>query len=97
MTEVAKLSGSGWIRQTRAVARGLNTVVYAVTSTQMRSRIYLVDVLARALAEQRMTPSTIQMLQVPLPNGTSKLSQIAPIDYGREFLILWRRVLGRIP
>jgi len=74
------------------LAQSLNTVVSGVTATQMRSGIYLVDVLVRASAEQRMSLSTIRTLQVPLPNGqTVPLSQIASIDYGQEYPIVWRR------
>ncbi len=63
-----------------------------VTATQLRSGIYLVDVLVRASAEQRMSLSTIRTLQVPLPNGrTVPLSQIASVDYGQEYPIVWRR------
>ena len=51
------------------LALAVNTVVSGVTATQMRSGIYLVDVLVRASAEQRMSLSTIRTLQVPLPNG----------------------------
>ena len=42
------------------LAQALNTVVSGVTATQMRSGIYLVDVLVRASAEQRMSLSTIR-------------------------------------
>ena len=74
------------------LAQSLNTVVSGVTATQMRSGIYLVDVLVRASADQRMSLSTIRTLQVPLPNGkTVPLSQIASIDYGQEYPIVWRR------
>ena len=67
-------------------------MVSGVTATQMRSGIYLVDVLVRASAEQRMSLSTIRTLQVPLPNGqTVPLSQIASVDYGQEYPIVWRR------
>ena len=70
----------------------MNAVVSGVTATQMRSGIYLVDVLVRASAEQRMSLSTIRTLQVPLPNGrTVPLSQIASVDYGQEYPIVWRR------
>ena len=65
-------------------------------ATQMRSGIYLVDVLVRASADQRMSLSTIRALQVPLPNGqTVPLSQIASVDYGQEYPIVWRR--DRLP
>jgi multidrug efflux pump subunit AcrB len=74
------------------LALALNTVVSGITSTQMRSGIYLVDVLVRASAEQRTSLSTIRALQVPLPNGqTVPLSQIASVDYGQEYPIVWRR------
>ena len=51
------------------LALAVNAVVSGVTATQMRSGIWLVDVLVRASAEQRMSLSTIRTLQVPLPNG----------------------------
>jgi multidrug efflux pump len=74
------------------LALSLNAVVSGVTATQMRSGIYLVDVLVRASAEQRMSLSTIRTLQVPLPNGrTVPLSQIASVDYDQEYPIVWRR------
>jgi multidrug efflux pump len=74
------------------LAQALNAVVSGVTSTQMRSGIYLVDVLVRASDEQRMSLATIRTLQVPLPNGkTVPLSQIASVEYGQEYPIVWRR------
>src|SRR5271165_512302 len=74
------------------LAQSLNTVVSGITATQMRSGIYLVDVLVRASAEQRMSLATIRTLQVPLPNGrTVPLSQIASVAYGQEYPIVWRR------
>ncbi|MGC2411233.1 MAG: efflux RND transporter permease subunit [Stellaceae bacterium] len=74
------------------LALSLNAVVSGVTATQMRSGIYLVDVLVRASAEERMSLSTIRTLQVPLPNGrTVPLSQIASVDYDQEYPIVWRR------
>ena len=74
------------------LAQSLNTVVSGVTATQVRSGIYLVDVLVRASADQRMSLSTIRTLQVPLSNGrTVPLSQIASVEYGQEYPIVWRR------
>jgi multidrug efflux pump len=78
------------------LALSLNAVVSGVTATQMRSGTYLVDVLVRASADQRMSLSTIRALQVPLPNGrTVPLSQIASVEYGQEYPIVWRR--DRLP
>ena len=88
----ARLLGvsSGYVAQT------LNTVVSGVTATEMRSGIYLVDVVVRATAEQRMSLTTLRTLQVPLPNGKSvPLSQLASIEYGQEYPIVWRR--DRLP
>ena len=76
----------------QALAQAVNAAMSGITATQMRSGIYLVDVLVRASSEQRMSPATIRTLQVPLPNGqTVPLSQIASIDYGQEYPIVWRR------
>jgi multidrug efflux pump len=78
------------------LALSLNAVVSGVTATQMRSGTYLVDVLVRASAGQRMSLETIRSLQVPLPNGhTVPLSQIASVEYGQEYPIVWRR--NRLP
>jgi multidrug efflux pump subunit AcrB len=78
------------------LALAVNAVVSGVTATEMRSGIYLVDVLVRASAEQRMSLSTIRTLQVPLSNGkTVPLSQIASVEYGQEYPIVWRK--DRLP
>ncbi len=62
----------------------------------MRSGIWLDDVLVRASAEERMSPSTVRTLQAPLPNGkTVPLSQVAYVEYGQEYPIVWRR--DRLP
>ena len=75
-----------------SLAQAVNAAMSGITATQMRSGIYLVDVLVRASPEQRISPATIRTLQVPLPNGqTVPLSQIAAIDYGQEYPIVWRR------
>ena len=78
------------------LALAVNAVVSGVTATEMRSGIWLDDVLVRASAEQRASLSTIRTLQVPLPNGkTVPLSQIASVEYGQEYPIVWRR--DRLP
>ena len=78
------------------LALAVNAVVSGVTATEMRSGIWLDDVVVRASAEQRMSLSTIRSLQVPLPNGkTVPLSQIASVEYGQEYPIVWRR--DRLP
>lgn len=74
------------------LALAVNSVVTGTTVTQVRDWIYLIDVVSRASAEQRMSLSTIRTLQVPLPNGqTVPLSQVASIEYGQEYPLVWRR------
>ena len=74
------------------LAQSINAVVTGTTVTQMRDSIYLVDVVARATPEQRMSLATIRTLQVPLPNGQSvPLSQLASVEYGQEYPLIWRR------
>jgi multidrug efflux pump len=74
------------------LAQALNTVLTGATATEIRSGIHLVDVVVRASPEQRVSLSTIRTLQVPLSNGrTVALSQIASVEYGLEYPIVWRR------
>ena len=80
----------------QAVASVLNSVVSGTPVTQVRDGIYLVDVIARATDEQRVSLSTLRTLQVPLPNGrTVPLSQLATFDFQQEYPLIWRR--DRVP
>jgi multidrug efflux pump subunit AcrB len=74
----------------------LNTVMTGSPITQVRDDIYLVDLVARAQDEQRVSLDTIQSLQVPLPGGrTVPLSQIARFEFDQEYPLVWRR--DRVP
>jgi len=76
----------------QAVASALQGVATGQTITQVRDDIYLVDVVARAKDEQRMSLDTLQSLQLPLPDGGfAPLSQIATFDFGLERPLIWRR------
>jgi multidrug efflux pump subunit AcrB len=80
----------------QAVASVLNTVISGAAVTQVRDDIYLVDVVARATDEQRVSLSTLPTLQVPLPSGqTVPLRQFATFDYEQEYPLIWRR--DRVP
>jgi multidrug efflux pump subunit AcrB len=80
----------------QAVARILNTVVSGVPVTQVRDDIYLVDVIARATDDQRVSLSTLRTLQIPLPSGrTVPLSQFASFESEQEYPLVWRR--DRLP
>jgi len=80
----------------RVLAEVLNAVMTGTPITQVRDNIYLVDVIARAQDEQRISLSTLQGLQLPLPNGrTVPLSQVASFDFVQEYPLVWRR--QRVP
>jgi multidrug efflux pump subunit AcrB len=80
----------------QALASVLNTVISGTSVTQVRDDIYLVDVIARATDEQRVSLATLRTLQVPLPGGrTVPLSQFATFEYGQEYPLIWRR--DRVP
>jgi multidrug efflux pump subunit AcrB len=81
----------------QAIATVLNTVVSGSPVTQVQDDIYLVNVVARALDEQRVSLTSLRTLQVPLPGGqqTVPLSQFASFEYDQEFPLIWRR--DRIP
>ena len=64
--------------------------------TQVRDDIYLVDVVARATDEQRISLATLRTLQVPLPSGrTVPLSQFATLEFAQDYPLIWRR--DRVP
>ena len=79
-----------------ALAAVLNTVISGNTLTQVRDDIYLINVVARATDEQRVSLSTLRNIQVPLPNGrTAPLSQFASFEYAQDYPVVWRR--DRVP
>ena len=75
-----------------AVAGALQGVKTGQTVTQVRDDIYLVDVVARATDEQRMSLDTLQSLQIALPNGgVAPLTQLATFEFRQESPLIWRR------
>ena len=79
-----------------SLSSSLNSVVTGASITQLRDDIYLVDIIARAQDEQRVSLDTLQSLQVPLPSGrTVPLSQIARFEFDQESPLIWRR--DRVP
>ena len=80
----------------QAIATALNGVVTGTPVTQIRDGIYLIDVIARANDEQRVSLATLNNLQVPVPGGrTVPLSQLARVDFAQEYPLVWRR--DRVP
>ncbi len=79
-----------------AVAQMINAAVSGITSTQVRDSIYLIDVVVRAQADERMSLETIRTLKIPLSNGRSvPLSELAKVEYEQDLPLIWRR--DRLP
>ncbi|MGE5208385.1 MAG: efflux RND transporter permease subunit [Alphaproteobacteria bacterium] len=79
-----------------AVAQFINAAVTGITATQVRDSIYLIDVVVRAEASERMSLDTIRTLKVPLQNGRSvPLSDLAKVEYAQDLPLIWRR--DRLP
>jgi multidrug efflux pump subunit AcrB len=80
----------------QALASALSTVMSGTTISQVRDDIYLVDLVVRATAEQRVSLETLRTLPVALPNGrTVPLSQLASFEYAQDYPVVWRR--DRVP
>jgi multidrug efflux pump subunit AcrB len=78
------------------VAQALDSAISGTTVTQVRDDIYLVNVVARASADERVAISTLRSLQVPAPGGQAiPLTQFATIESGQEYQQIWRR--DRVP
>jgi multidrug efflux pump subunit AcrB len=74
----------------------LNTAISGTTVTQLRDDIYLVNVVARAQAADRLSLDALATLQVPVPGGrTVALSSFATFSYTQEQPLVWRR--DRVP
>jgi multidrug efflux pump len=78
------------------IAAVLNSAITGSTVTQVRDDIYLVDVVARATGEERVSLQTLRSLQVPTPSGKMvPLSQFATFVDDQEYPLVWRR--NRVP
>src|SRR3979411_1087736 len=76
----------------QVLAQSLSAVVSGITVTQLRDGIYLIDVVARADEQERVSPDALRTLQVPLPNGgTVPLLQLATVEYAQDWPLVWRR------
>jgi multidrug efflux pump subunit AcrB len=78
------------------IAAVLNASISGSVVTQVRDDIYLVNVVARAVDQERAAVDTLRSLQVPIAGGrTVPLSQFAALEYGEEYPLVWRR--DRVP
>ncbi|MBM5571718.1 MULTISPECIES: efflux RND transporter permease subunit [Deefgea] len=79
-----------------SLAATLNMAISGSTITQVRDDIYLIDVVARANDDQRLSFATLRTLQIPLRNGKNvPLSQIATLKETQELPRISRR--DRVP
>jgi multidrug efflux pump subunit AcrB len=80
----------------QSLATILQTAVSGAPITQLRDGIYLVNVVARAHSEDRVSLDTLSALQVPVPGGrTVALSAFATFGFEQEQPLVWRR--DRVP
>ena len=80
----------------RSLAAALNAAVTGSTVTQLRDDIYLVNVVARATDDQRVSFEALSSIQVPTPSGRMvPLRQFATFAEEQEFPLVWRR--DRVP
>ncbi|OWK19722.1 hypothetical protein AJ88_39080 [Mesorhizobium amorphae CCBAU 01583] len=74
----------------------INSVLSGSRITQMRDRTWLVDVVARAIPEERANIDTLRTLMVSAAGGQRvPLEQVAQLTYQTEPPLIWRR--GRLP
>jgi multidrug efflux pump len=74
------------------VSQTLQTLVSGLTVTQYREGIEHIDVVARAVASERLELDRLPALTIATRNGVAvPLSQIAQLSYEYEEPILWRR------
>jgi multidrug efflux pump subunit AcrB len=73
------------------IAQAMNMILSGYTVTQIRDSIYLIDVVARAPEEERLSLKSLENTQIPLPNGASvPLTQFATIEYTFDESYVWR-------
>ena len=76
----------------QALSQTINAVLSGTTVTQVRDDIYLVDVVARAVREERAKLETLRSLRIATPGGRAvPLEQMAKLSYALEPPLIWRR------
>jgi multidrug efflux pump len=76
----------------QALSQTINAVLSGTTVTQLRDDIYLIDIVARAVPDERAKLETLRSLMINVPGGRSvPLEQVAKLSYGIESPLVWRR------
>jgi multidrug efflux pump subunit AcrB len=74
------------------LSNSINAVLSGTTITQLLDHTYLIDIVGRALPDERATLDTLRSLNIATASGGSvPLSQIATLSYGLEPPKIWRR------
>jgi len=74
----------------------MNSIMSGVTVTQYRERNDLIDVVFRAVPEERLSLEGLRDINIPHASGRPMpVSQLATIKYGFEEGVIWRR--DRLP
>jgi len=74
------------------LANSINAILSGTTITQLRDATYLVDIVGRAVPEERATLETLRTLKIGTSSGDAvPLAQIASLSYGLEPPRIWRR------
>jgi multidrug efflux pump subunit AcrB len=74
------------------LANNINAVLSGTTITQLRDATYLIDIVARAVPEERAQLDTLRNLQFEIAGGRNvPLGQIASLSYVLEPPLIWRR------
>ena len=74
------------------LANNINAVLSGTTITQVRDATYLVDIVARAVPEERANLDTLRNLRIETSSGRSvPLAQIATMSSVLEQPLVWRR------
>src|SRR3984893_4375587 len=76
----------------QALSQTINAVLSGTPVTQVRDDIYLIDIVARAVPEERAKLETLRSLMIATPGGRAvPLEQMATLSYGLEPPLIWRR------
>jgi multidrug efflux pump subunit AcrB len=76
----------------QALSETINAVLSGTPVTQVRDDIYLIDIVARAVPEERAKLETLRSLMIETPGGRAvPLEQMAKLSYGLEPPLIWRR------
>ncbi len=74
------------------LSNNINAILSGTRITQLRDRTYLIDVVARAVPEERAKLETLRNLMLDASGGRSvPLAQIATLSYSLEPPLIWRR------